>query len=652
MTNFTHGMGWRRDIYDPRDFRIKMSREEMNKVSLPPAIELYTPPILDQKSTSSCTGFATASLYRYHLHQNFNEFQPSPLFNYWFGRHVPRLGWEDEDEGAMPRDVIQSMISNGVVAEEDWPFIENPKVVNQRPPQALLAKAKANKVLEGKYVRMLANDNLFHLKYSIAQGLPFLVGVDVYSSFFDTGDDGLVPMPQTNQTFEGGHLLYCLSGNTKIPLADGRELSIIELEREFGQSSFDVYTSREDGLIETGKAFGIRKTGANRRIVSVVLDNGESLRCTPDHLIMLRDGSYRRADELSAGDSLMPLYRKLCEEEGMIGYEMVFQPKKNEWEFTHRRFCPPIQKHFRRGVVHHENFIKRDNRPSNLKYMTWEEHTELHYTQTNVLQAYAKSPEGRKKSAELMNALWADPEWRESMIEKQRVLCKERSLKRSDSGEKLGFASWDKEKLAENGRCNGKLNAGKPLSEEHKRNSRDGRLRLFATNPEAKAKQAEVAVKNLQSYNKKLKNGEVALTEKQRNARRENATRTRSDPKNAEKYVLAQKKTTWKRFYIDLYPTFEEYLEAKPINHKVVAVIDAGYDDVYDLTCEPHHNLAVSSGIFVHNCNGFSEALQCFRCPNSWGTGWGDNGVAWIPYPYISNAGLAGDFWRIEAITG
>lgn len=207
-TNKRHGLGWLRDIRHPKDLRIKMSKEQMGVITLPPSVHLWTPPILDQISSNSCTGFASSSLYRYMLrHLGKSDFQPSPLFNYWFGRHVPRLGWENEDEGAMPRDVMQSMISNGVVEESDWPF--DLSKVNEKPPQAVLSRAKTNRVIEGKYVRMLANDNLFHLKYSLAQGLPFLVGIDVYSSFFDTGDDGMVPMPQTNQTFEGGHLLYC-----------------------------------------------------------------------------------------------------------------------------------------------------------------------------------------------------------------------------------------------------------------------------------------------------------------------------------------------------------------------------------------------------------------------------------------------------------
>ena len=40
-------------------------------------------------------------------------------------------------------------------------------------------------------------------------------------------------------------------------------------------------------------------------VVRLTLDNGESVVCTPDHRFMLRDGSYRQADALQAGDALM-----------------------------------------------------------------------------------------------------------------------------------------------------------------------------------------------------------------------------------------------------------------------------------------------------------------------------------------------------------
>lgn len=206
-TRQQHGLGWIPDTPKKKDFRVKISKEERDKISLPSAVELWTAPIVDQGRTNSCVGNASASLFRYTMYAwGEPDFQPSRLQIYWLARHVPRIGWENEDEGAMPRDAMQTMISNGVIQEELWPFSEDPSIVNQEPPKELLAKAKLKRIVEGKYVRMLANDNLFHLKYSLAQKLPFLIGIDVYSSFYDTGSDGMVPMPQTNQTFEGGHL--------------------------------------------------------------------------------------------------------------------------------------------------------------------------------------------------------------------------------------------------------------------------------------------------------------------------------------------------------------------------------------------------------------------------------------------------------------
>jgi KamA family protein len=37
-------------------------------------------------------------------------------------------------------------------------------------------------------------------------------------------------------------------------------------------------------------------------------------------------------------------------------------------------------------------------------------------------------------------------------------------------------------------------------------------------------------------------------------------------------------------------------------NHKVISVDFIGYQDVYDLTVDRHHNFALSAGVFVHNC--------------------------------------------------
>jgi tRNA-splicing ligase RtcB len=51
-----------------------------------------------------------------------------------------------------------------------------------------------------------------------------------------------------------------------------------------------------------------KRTRQNASLVRVALDYERVVRCTPDHLFMLRDGTYRLADALVPGQSLMPLY--------------------------------------------------------------------------------------------------------------------------------------------------------------------------------------------------------------------------------------------------------------------------------------------------------------------------------------------------------
>ena len=70
----------------------------------------------------------------------------------------------------------------------------------------------------------------------------------------------------------------------------------------------------------------------------VTLDTGATVRCTPDHLFRLRDGSYRRADQLAAGDSLMPLYRSWSAKatgDDLDGYEKIWMNDRAEWVYTH-----------------------------------------------------------------------------------------------------------------------------------------------------------------------------------------------------------------------------------------------------------------------------------------------------------------------------
>jgi C1A family cysteine protease len=45
---------------------------------------------------------------------------------------------------------------------------------------------------------------------------------------------------------------------------------------------------------------------------------------------------------------------------------------------------------------------------------------------------------------------------------------------------------------------------------------------------------------------------------------------------------------------------------------------------------------------------GYDDATARFTVRNSWGTEWGKNGYFTMPYSYVTNPGLAGDFWTIK----
>ncbi len=111
---------------------------------------------------------------------------------------------------------------------------------------------------------------------------------------------------------EGDSASGCFSGDTKVALADGRNLSFIELIKEDKQGKENFcYTIKNNGNIGIAKIKNPRLTKTNSEIIKIMLDNGKEIICTPNHKFMLRDGNYKEAKDLDKNDSLMPLYLEI-----------------------------------------------------------------------------------------------------------------------------------------------------------------------------------------------------------------------------------------------------------------------------------------------------------------------------------------------------
>ncbi|HEX6352365.1 MAG TPA: toprim domain-containing protein [Actinophytocola sp.] len=138
---------------------------------------------------------------------------------------------------------------------------------------------------------------------------------------------------------EGDSALGCFTGDTLVALASGKSRSFADLAEDWAKGIKHFgYTTNKAGRVVVAPLVEPRMTKRNAPLVRITLDHGESVRCTPDHLFRLRDGSYRRADELAPGDSLMPLYRSVSAKsagEKLDGYERVWMNDREEWVYTH-----------------------------------------------------------------------------------------------------------------------------------------------------------------------------------------------------------------------------------------------------------------------------------------------------------------------------
>jgi hypothetical protein len=107
----------------------------------------------------------------------------------------------------------------------------------------------------------------------------------------------VVSLERNNNTGKVDHPDHgCFTGDTKISLVDGREVTIDDLMLEQQYKTNWVYTVNETTkLIEPKPIKKVFQTKVVKELLRITLDNGEYFECTPDHRLMLLNGSYMEA---------------------------------------------------------------------------------------------------------------------------------------------------------------------------------------------------------------------------------------------------------------------------------------------------------------------------------------------------------------------
>lgn len=104
----------------------------------------------------------------------------------------------------------------------------------------------------------------------------------------------------------------CFSGNTKIILVEDYEKSLKQLYEETkGESFFRVYSMDISSLMPVRGYARCIKTRENADLMKIIVRQDEQIICTPDHLFMLMNGSYKKAEDLSLDDKLMAVAHNL-----------------------------------------------------------------------------------------------------------------------------------------------------------------------------------------------------------------------------------------------------------------------------------------------------------------------------------------------------
>jgi len=198
---------------------------------------------------------------------------------------------------------------------------------------------------------------------------------------------------------------FCLAGDTKIATPDGF-ITIKELADKGRDNEFITYAYDHNlKQVVPAKARNAHYT-RDEMTYKVTFDDDSYIIATWEHRLMKRDGSFVKVKDLVEGDSMMPFYRKSFFKNKNYNWVYTCNPSlgsgKNGWVPEHdliaEWFYRPKDDN---EEVHHIDFNGKNNNPENLLIMDKSEHRSYHAKLNN------------KK-------LWANPEYREKMLEVSR----------------------------------------------------------------------------------------------------------------------------------------------------------------------------------------------------------------------------------------
>ena len=203
-------LGLKRDSYDERDYLFSHSKV-CTPYELPESVDLRPnmPSMFSQNQQGSCTAQSGVCVYSYlanMIYEDKSAYSRQFLYNM---ERLTEQGNLDEDSGATMRQICKTLKKDGVCLDELFPYGKGNEF--KEPDEKAKANAQLHKIKS--YYRCV---NMTDIKIALASGLPVLVGTEVYSSLWNTKEDGIIPCPNKKKDeFQGCHAWVCCGYRTR-----------------------------------------------------------------------------------------------------------------------------------------------------------------------------------------------------------------------------------------------------------------------------------------------------------------------------------------------------------------------------------------------------------------------------------------------------
>lgn len=184
----------------------------------------------------------------------------------------------------------------------------------------------------------------------------------------------------------------CISLNTEIPLLDGRTLTLSEIIHEYnqGKENWAYSCHPSTGKIVPGIISWAGITKHNANTIKIILDNNNTIVCTPDHKFPVFNKGFVEAQHLTTQDKL--IYANI---QSLNKIPYIWDHEDKQWITAHNmvgRFLKttefntpfnfyPEHKDAEKTSIHHIDGNAANNNPTNIVFMNKEDHLLYHMTQ-------------------------------------------------------------------------------------------------------------------------------------------------------------------------------------------------------------------------------------------------------------------------------